>query len=260
MRATSILYHDVLEDPGRDDSGFRVPGAAHYKLAKREFAGHLRAMAAVLREPPALLSGAWPARDGTRPLFLTFDDGGASSMTAADLLEEHGWRGHFFITTDFISQRGFLRPSQIQELYRRGHIIGSHSCSHPERFSFRRWEDLLVEWEHSLQRLCDIVGQPVWAASLPGGSYRRRVAQAAAAAGIKTLFNSEPSTKGYFVDSCLVMGRYCVVRGASAETVAALASGQAAPRLRQWMFWNVRKLGKRLAGTTYHRLRDRVLN
>ena len=67
---------------------------------------------------------------------FTFDDGGVSYYTVvADRLEAQGWRGHCFVSTDFIGQRGFLTAAQIRELDARGHVIGSHSASHPARFS-----------------------------------------------------------------------------------------------------------------------------
>ena len=43
-----------------------------------------------------------------RHVLLTFDDGGKSAVRIADLLEEQGWRGHFFITTAMIGEPGFV--------------------------------------------------------------------------------------------------------------------------------------------------------
>ena len=68
--------------------------------------------------------------------LITFDDGGVSALqTTADLLEKYGWRGVFFVTTDRIGTPTFLNADHVRELHRRGHVIGSHSCSHPERMS-----------------------------------------------------------------------------------------------------------------------------
>ena len=74
------------------------------------------------------------ATGDTLPFLITVDDGGVSYYTVvADRLERLGWRGHCFVTTDMIGQRGFLTRRQIRELDGRGHIIGSHSASHPTR-------------------------------------------------------------------------------------------------------------------------------
>ena len=97
MRAHAIMYHDVVENGDFESSGFPGEGAHVYKLRREDFARHLDAIAA-----------AGPAVGTIRdlkpsPVLLTFDDGGVSfHHPIADLLEQRGWRGHFFITTDRI--------------------------------------------------------------------------------------------------------------------------------------------------------------
>jgi peptidoglycan/xylan/chitin deacetylase (PgdA/CDA1 family) len=59
-------------------------------------------------------------------LLFTFDDGGVSFLDLiAPALERHGWRGLFFIATNWIGSPGFLKASQIAELRQRGHHIGT---------------------------------------------------------------------------------------------------------------------------------------
>src|SRR6267142_2488563 len=123
MNVVSLLFHDVYaSDPA--ESGFRSPAADRYKLLIPDFEAQLDGL---IRIPDP----------GSRfPALITFDDGGESYYTAAaDRLEACGRRGHCFVTTDFIGQRGFLTAAQIRELDARGHLIGSHSASHPARFS-----------------------------------------------------------------------------------------------------------------------------
>ena len=49
-------------------------------------------------------------------VFLTVDDGRISTFTCiAPELEKLGWRGHFFVTTDWIRHPGFLTPEQIRD-------------------------------------------------------------------------------------------------------------------------------------------------
>ena len=62
---------------------------------------------------------------------LTFDDGGASALDIAGMLERRGWRGHFFVTTSRIGEPGFVGPDAVRELAERGHDVGSHSHTHP---------------------------------------------------------------------------------------------------------------------------------
>src|SRR5262245_47304812 len=47
----------------------------------------------------------------------------------------------------------------------------------------------------SRELLRDILGESVTVASVPGGYYGRAVAETAAEAGIRVLFNSEPTTR-----------------------------------------------------------------
>src|ERR1035438_157701 len=136
MQALAIMYHDVVENGDFESSGFPGEGANVYKLRREDFECHLDAIAGV-----------------GRPVLLTFDDGGVSSLhPIADLLESHGWRGHFFITTDQIGTPGFLSEAQLRELHRPGHIVGSHSRSHPTRMAALTRAELDGEWRESLSR------------------------------------------------------------------------------------------------------------
>ena len=83
----------------------------------------------------------------------------------------------------------------------------------------------MEEWRNSRRTLSDILGEDVTVASVPGGYYSNTVALAASAAGIRVLFTSEPTTRCYFVDDCLVIGRYCLRTGTPPATAARLACG-----------------------------------
>jgi peptidoglycan/xylan/chitin deacetylase (PgdA/CDA1 family) len=191
--------------------------------------------------------------------LLTFDDGGKSALEpTADLLEKHGWRGFFFITTDYVGTPTFLSAGQVLELRRRGHAIGSHSCSHPERMASCGREQLLDEWRRSRDALEDLLGEPVRLASVPGGYYSRAVAETAAEAGYTMLFNSEPTSAVTTVSGCQVLGRYTVYRGLAAQTAARLVTGRLA-RWQQTLAWNVKKVAKAIGGRGYLSLRQRLL-
>src|SRR5437588_17485 len=209
---------------------------------------------------PWTLRGESRSRGASPPWLLTFDDGGVSAYTCiAGMLEEFGWRGHFFVTANYVGSPSFLSGAQIKELHRRGHVIGSHSASHPERMSHCSPEEMLREWAESVARLSDIVGERVRVASVPGGFYSARVAKAAARAGIEMLFTSEPTSAGRSVDGCLVLGRYTIRRSTTAEAVAAIAAGRVAPRLKQLLLWNAKKVTKALGGRYYLKARKSLL-
>jgi peptidoglycan/xylan/chitin deacetylase (PgdA/CDA1 family) len=245
LGALSIMYHDVVENGKYSASGFAGAGADLYKLDRQEFARHLEAIQTAI---------------GGREVSLTFDDGGVSAYeTVAGMLEQHSRRGHFFITTDWIGRPGFLNADQIRELDRRGHVVGSHSCSHPTRMARLSGDQMLEEWKRSTERLAEIVGHPVKVASVPGGYYSRKVAEAAAQTGIEALFTSEPTAHVQVVGGCRVMGRYVVRRGMGPEWSAGFAAGKVAPRLRQAVLWRAKRVAKVLGGGLYLRVREAIL-
>lgn len=240
-----IMYHDVVESGRYASSGFPGEGADIYKIDRLEFTRHLKAIRAAV---------------GAGPVCLTFDDGGVSAYeAAAGMLEQCGWRGYFFVTTDWIGRPGFLSAEQVRELDRRGHSIGSHSCSHPTRMARLSWEQMLREWKESTARLEAIVGHSVTLASVPGGYYSRRVAEAAAQAGIRTLFTSEPTARVRVVNGCRVLGRYVVQQGMGPAWPAGFAAGKWLPRFRQAALWEAKRVAKALGGTLYLRLRETIL-
>jgi peptidoglycan/xylan/chitin deacetylase (PgdA/CDA1 family) len=257
VKAITIGFHDVADD-GRELRSSDRPGVALYTLSAQAFREHLIA----IRDREVSIS----AIHGFRlwrvelPVFLTFDDGALNGYTSVAVeLEQYGWRGHFFITTDWIGRDGFMNPRQIRELHDRGHVIGSHSCSHPARMSQLKSDALITEWRKSTQILSEIVGEPVRLASVPDGYYSARVAQAAAAAGIEVLFNSEPTMNISIVDRCMVLGRYSIQKHMEPGVSGALASGAAVPRLRQSGFWALKKAVKVLTGDSYLVIRRHLL-
>jgi peptidoglycan/xylan/chitin deacetylase (PgdA/CDA1 family) len=260
VKALSIMYHDVVDPGGAAASGFPGVWADRYKIDQGQFVEHLARIDAAVPDHLVGLVNSSVTWAGRRPLFLTFDDGGVSAYTkAAGLLEQHGWRGHFFITTDFIDQPHFLARDQIRELGRRGHVIGSHSCSHPARISGCSWQDLLREWGESVGILAEILGEPVTTASVPGGFYSRQVAEAASQCGIRFLFTSEPTKRTWTVDRCLVLGRYFIQSDTPAATAAAFATGRLLPCAKQAARWKLSKLVKGSSADAYFRLKGVLL-
>lgn len=256
-RIHGLMYHDVV---GRDRSasGFPGPGPAHYKVEWTAFREHLDRIGQAVDGPPVVVEEL--ALDaGSRAWSLTFDDGGASSLAVGGELARRGWRAYFFVTSGRIGTSGFVDEDAIRALDAMGHVIGSHSVSHPERMSSLSREELDREWGESVGTLRDILGKDVRAASVPGGYYARPVARAAASAGIVTLFTSEPVRRAHAVDRCLVVGRFGIRADTSVEIAARVATGETGPWLRQYVAWNLRKPAKALAGDRYDALRRALL-
>jgi peptidoglycan/xylan/chitin deacetylase (PgdA/CDA1 family) len=256
----SLMYHDAIEGGVNESSGFHWPDAALYKLDVGVFDQHLRAIARVCERPVVisdiLSAGPNPPR-GPGEWIITFDDGGVSAYThIAGRLEDLGWRGHFFITTDYIGSKGFMDRAQIRELRRRGHAVGSHSCSHPLRMASCGLRQIEREWNVSVDLLSDLLGERVDLASIPGGQYSLRVAEAAAQAGVKALFTSEPTVRRRLIAGCLTLGRYAIQQWTTPQTAAAIASGKIIPRARQALLWYAKKVAKAAWGERYLKFRE----
>jgi peptidoglycan/xylan/chitin deacetylase (PgdA/CDA1 family) len=259
LRAACLLYHDVIDSIDWDSSGFTGPGTAKYKLSRSEFQAHLAAIART-RDTPAIMANELAnAREEAFPFLLTFDDGGESATLTANLIEKHGWRGHFFVTAAQIGNKGFLNAEQIRSLRKNGHVIGSHSFSHPVRMSHCSHQELTDEWTRSVRILSEILGEQVDTASVPGGYYSKQVGETASTSGIRVLFNSEPTTVVHAVPGCLVVGRYNIFRGMPASISGDLVSVNSKMRSRQWLYWGVKKIAKRAAGRPYLAARQWLL-
>jgi peptidoglycan/xylan/chitin deacetylase (PgdA/CDA1 family) len=241
MAARAIMYHDVVENGDFASSGFPGEGAHVYKLTRADFELHLDAL-------------------GNRQVALTFDDGGVSFLhPIADMLEAHNRRGYFFITTGRIGTPGFLAADEVRELHRLGHVVGSHSETHPTRMAALTRAELDREWRTSLACLADLAGERLTVASVPGGYYSREVGRSAAAAGITQLFTSEPTAQTTQLDGCRILGRYVIKRGMPPEWSAGFAAGDPKYCLRQTMLWKAKRVAKTLGGGAYLKAREAIL-
>jgi peptidoglycan/xylan/chitin deacetylase (PgdA/CDA1 family) len=242
VRRAGLTFHDVVAPDRRSESGFQGVGPDHYKVAPERFVAHL---------------GALPA--GADGIELTFDDGGASALATAELLESRDRRGRFFVVADRIGTEGFLDEDGCRELLARGHVIGSHGLTHRALtpLSDREVED---EWRLSRERLESVLGAEVTTASVPRGFYDRRIGRLAAAAGYRELYTSEPWLRPRRLGTLTVVGRFSVTEDTSPERVAALASFAPRAIATTAVGWHARKAAKRVLGPAYERVRARGLS
>jgi peptidoglycan/xylan/chitin deacetylase (PgdA/CDA1 family) len=245
-----LLYHDIALPTERDTVGFPGGPAGRYKLEPALFEAHLEAIEATgvdvgLVDPSATPPGA----------ALSFDDAGGSALSAADLLEERGWRGHFFVPTAHIGAAGFLGPEALRELADRGHDLGSHSHTHPAYMARLPRAKVLDEWRRSRDILGELLGREPATASVPGGSLSRIVVECAAEAGYQVLMTSEPTSRVSRQDGLQCVGRYAIWAATPAARAEAYVRGARVPRARLWLAWNAKKLAKRANSSFYERVR-----
>jgi peptidoglycan/xylan/chitin deacetylase (PgdA/CDA1 family) len=214
-----FAFHEVTDRPS--ETGLQRPGAMPFTLSPRVFQRHLDQIDGAPWTPARVT--AVDLESPGRHLLLTFDDGGKSALHVADELSRRGWVGHFFIITARIGNRTFLDAEEIRYLHSCGHLVGSHSHSHPNIFRELSPAEMAAEWRTSSSLLSDLLGAPCEAASVPGGEISRAVLEAAAVAGYRFLFTVEPEVRTRTVNGCRILGRYLVKAATPPERVGRLA-------------------------------------
>lgn len=116
-------------------------------------------------------------------LTITFDDGyEGNAATAAPILEKHGLRGCFFVTTDFIGSKYvpwwdrqvniasmWMTWNQVRGLRDAGHEIGSHTQTHVDLGAVSR-EEAKREIQGGDERLRKELGSSAGLFAYPYGS------------------------------------------------------------------------------------------
>lgn len=197
-----LMYHDLFSD-SPDESGFISRGANHYKIQSSLFEQQVKYVKEHSLEYKVL---------------FTFDDGGKSMYDlAAPILEKFGIQGVFCIPTNYIDKSNFLTRQQISDLSRRGHIIASHSDTHPYNMQLLESEQHHSEWSNSIKVLSEIIGSSVRVASIPNGFYSQVDIDDLSSHGVSCVFTSTPSEKKR--DKCtIVIGRYAVTNKTTWKT------------------------------------------
>jgi peptidoglycan/xylan/chitin deacetylase (PgdA/CDA1 family) len=246
-RVFALIYHDVAARDERDSVGFPGPVAGVYKLDPETFSAHVAAVAAT-----GVTSGADPR---SSRVMLTFDDGGSSSTWIAEELERHHMRGAFFIVTGRIGTPGFLDADAVRDLAERGHLVGSHSHTHPAYMARLGPRRLAAEWADSRALLGELLGSPPMSAAVPGGSVSRPVIEQAARAGYRELFTSTPRARVSTRDGITVIGRYTMWARDSPELAAAIVRGEPIARARRQASWQLKSAAKRVSPRLYEAAR-----
>lgn len=106
-----------------------------------------------LRRLPAPADGIAPAEIG-----LTFDDGPDPEVTPAVLerLGRRDARATFFL----VGRRAEAHPELVAEILRRGHRVGNHTWSHPNRFALLGPRGACAEIDRAQEALGRLTGTP----------------------------------------------------------------------------------------------------
>jgi peptidoglycan/xylan/chitin deacetylase (PgdA/CDA1 family) len=238
----TLLFHEILKD-GIDNSGFQRSSAKSYKHDINLFKQYLELIQSSNR------SVVLPRQNYSNEIILTFDDGGISNVLASDLLDKQGYKGLFFISTKFIDQPFFLRRQDIKLLRKNGHMIGSHSHSHPNIFRELSRSKMLQEWRDSKIILEDLLGEQITSCSIPGGDSSPMVYETAHECGYSNIFDSEPILGFRNFEDARIYGRFCPKNSVPAIKVEKWLSSEGI--MRELLLRKLKNLLKKGASPLY---------
>ncbi|MDR1544144.1 MAG: polysaccharide deacetylase family protein [Prevotellaceae bacterium] len=80
-----------------------------------------------------LWKAIWRINDGSKTVYLTFDDGPCPKITpkTLDILDKFGIKATFFCVGDNVRKY----PEIFEEIKRRGHTVGNHTMHHLKGFN-----------------------------------------------------------------------------------------------------------------------------
>lgn len=234
------MYHDIVTESDKT-SGFQNETSFQYKVEENAFEEQVKA-----------LKG--------KDVLFTFDDGGVSFYTkAAPILEKYGLRGVFFISTKYINSPGFLSENQMKELAERGHIIGSHSHTHPEIFTKLPEEEIRDEWKKSFDILSGILCSNDLTLSIPNGYASNTIMEEAIKVGYTDIYTSEPTMRVKLYRSHKVIGRYVVHNGMNTQDVMNIVENKGT-RSKMALKWRVLSVVKGVLGSSYDTVKAKILH
>ena len=162
---------------------------------------------------------------------LTVDDGGGSSLAIARLLKEKNIKAYFFIPTKFIGNKGYLNKNEIIDIYKMGHVIGSHSHTHPNPFCEISDKSIYEEVSKSKEILESILNQKIETFSVPGGEIRKNTLLTLSDTdlGLKEIYISTPYEGKYKLNlnsTAKIYGRLCIERKMNYKKVSNYIMGK----------------------------------
>ncbi len=132
-------------------------------------------------------------------LTITIDDGGVGNYNfIMSILDRYQLKAIFFIPTKFINvnnkfSSNYMNPEQIKTLIENGHLIGSHSHSHPVNFAHLSDEEVEFEWKESKQILENICNIKIENCSIPEGIILKKHFDILEKLGYKRVYTSKPT-------------------------------------------------------------------
>lgn len=191
-------------------------------------------------------------------VIITVDDGGVGNFHYIHpLLEKYELNAIFFIPTAYISgknnsRQNYMNSDQIKEISASGHIIGSHSHSHPRNIALLGREKVIDEWKRSKLILEDITGSSVTSCSIPGGFYSSNQLGILGELGYEKVFNSTPQYGLKNIDGLQIAGRFSIENTTKISVIKLLLNRD--PLVQSYLY--TRHIISKHIHTALHRLRN----
>lgn len=172
VRVPILMYHHIAAPPPNAD-----PIERDLSVTPQDFEAQLQWLAQngytsiSLYDLTYALTLGWPLPD--KPVILTFDDGYRDAYdNAFPLLQKYGFKGTFFVLTEFIDQGwpGYLTWPQIEEMSAAGMDIEPHTKTHPD-LRHRSHDFLIWQILGSAQTVEAHIGRTPRFFAYPSGHY-----------------------------------------------------------------------------------------
>lgn len=194
MNHRILLYHEVTDFPERTKQIRKMSPAD--SLLTEQFEEQMaflsdRANTKVVTTDDLFVE----EQDNTQKVVLTFDDGFIGNyLFALNILEKYGYKATFFVTVNNISRERYMSWDQLGVLYKKGHLIQSHTMTHPMLGECDEGQ-IAYELETSRKVIEDKIGGEVKYLSLPFGSSNEKVISIANRLGYQGIFTSLSNTE-----------------------------------------------------------------
>jgi peptidoglycan/xylan/chitin deacetylase (PgdA/CDA1 family) len=181
---TVLMYHAVADDRGD------CPGAdPHYGVSRHSFIGNLRSIAEIGKRCFSVLRLLTEPAATANAVALTFDDGHASNLAAAELIAESGGSADFFVNPSTVGTPNYLTWADLRTMADWGMSIQSHGFHH-RFFDEMTAQEAQSELRDSKLSIENHVGRPVTVFAPPGGRLSRKTAKTALDCGYRAICSS----------------------------------------------------------------------
>lgn len=180
-----LMYHAII-----DDGGSCVGADPHYAVSRPQFLRHLRILRDAGLRGSSVQALTQHGAPGSNTVALTFDDGHASNLWAAERLAEYGFSADFFVNPSAVGQPHYLGWAELRAMADAGMSIQSHG-QHHRYLDELAPQEVAAELGDSKREIEDHLGRPVEVFAPPGGRTSPNLAHTAAGIGYRSLCTSQ---------------------------------------------------------------------